>query len=113
MGKSEQAMFQELKKSNEDLTKVVELLGRVITQPKRKSVNGIDFIPFQKSETPAPGAKPTFVELKADPVRLHAELKKMTDPSSPLQKSERDLITAFYCHNISVDGLAPLFQDKK
>lgn len=112
LGKSEAGFAAELKKTQDDLAKVTEALTAVLTMPKRKAVNGLSIIPMQKSETPV-SSKPTFEELKKNPAALHAELRKMTLPDSGLQKSERDIVTDFYCHRVDVNALAPLFAEKK
>jgi hypothetical protein len=115
MGKSEAGFgfAAELKKTQEDLAKVTEALTTVLTMPKRKASTGINIIPFQKSEADAPVGRQSFAELKKNPAALHAELKKMTSCESTLKKSERDLVTGFYCHQVSVDELAPLFAEPK
>ncbi len=114
MGKSEAAGYMaELKKTQDQVGAIAEALTAVLTLPKRKSATGLSIIPMQKSEAPPASAKLSFEELKKNPSALHAELKKMTMPTSELKKSERDLVTDFYCRRISVEELAPLFQDKK
>ena len=113
LGKSEKdAVFAELKKTQDQLAAVAEAVTAIVTMPKRKAMTGITIVPMQKSETTVP-AKPSFEDLKKNPAALHAELKKMTLPDSGLEKSERDLVTDFYCRRIGVDGLAPIFAEKK
>lgn len=114
MGKSEAAGYMaELKKTQDQVGAIAEALTAVLTLPKRKAVDGLHIVPFQKSEAPLAAATPSFEELKKNPAALHAELKKMTLPDSSLKKNERDLVTDFYCRRISVEELAPLFQVKK
>ncbi len=114
MGKSEAAGYMaELKKTQDQVGAIAEALTAVLTLPKRKAMDGFHIVPFQKSEAAAVSARPSFEELKKNSSALHAELKKMTMPDSDLKKSERDLVTDFYCRRISVEELAPLFQVKK
>jgi hypothetical protein len=92
MGKSERDdMLAELKKTQDQVAAVAEAVSAVLTMPKRKSMTGLNIIPYQggdlkKSET----ARASFEDLKKNPAALHAELKKMTMPE-----------------------LAPIFQEKK
>ena len=114
MGKAEAAGYMaELKKTQDQVGAIAEALTAVLTLPKRKAMDGLHIVPFQKSEAAPASARPSFEDLKKNPSALHAELKKMTMPDSELKKSERDLVTDFYCRRISVEELAPLFQVKK
>lgn len=113
MGKSERDFAADMKKMEEQLGAVAEAVTAIVTMPKRKAVNGLSIIPMQKSEAEVKTTKPSFEELKKNHSALHAELKKMTMPESGLSKSERDLVTDFYCRRIGVEELAPLFAEKK
>jgi hypothetical protein len=112
MGKSEQFMLDELKKTQDQMGAIAETLRVIVSRPQRKAVNGISFIPYQKNEEPAV-AKLAFSELKKNAVAMHEELKRLTMPDSPLSKKERDLVNDFYCRRISVDALAPIFAEPK
>lgn len=109
LGKSEGTVLAELKKTQADLAAVAEAVTALVTMPKRKAVNGLSIIPMQKSEAPV-STKPSFEDLKKNPAALHVELRKMTLPDSGMQKSERDIVTDFYCGRVNVDALAPLFK---
>jgi len=115
MGKSEKdGVYAELKKTQDQLAAVAEAVTALVTMPKRKSINGLTFIPYQGGEMKkSEPARPSFKELKKNSAALHAELKAMTMPDSKLEKKERDMITDFYCRRISVDELAPIFDAKK